>query len=83
MRQSFSTIFVAIVVTSFCGISHAASDNPPTSLPLKDYNGWNLPFALNMTVAPASSETMEFPTDSYLMGCNPTAFFSIIFLESS
>ena len=53
------------------------------SVPLINYNKWNLPFARNFTIeSNDDSSTVDFPTGTYIMNLNPAAFFSVIFLDS-
>ena len=49
---------------------------------LQNYNGWDLPFAKDIKISPKDAEA-NFPTSKYLLGLNPAAFFSIIFVDTS
>jgi hypothetical protein len=51
------------------------------SVPLINYNKWNLPLARNFTLEDPTTGT-DFPKGSYVLGLNPSAFFSVIFLDS-
>ena len=49
-------------------------------IPLNNYNGWNLPFAYNVNIS--SADDKVFPIGQYLLEFDPTATFSVIFIET-
>ena len=49
-------------------------------IPLDNYNGWNLPFAQSVNISSANDEV--FPIGKYLLEFDPTAAFSVIFIET-
>ena len=52
---------------------------------LLDYNEWNLPFtfSLNMQAADADSSTSNFPKANYLLSTQPSAVFSVVFVDTN
>lgn len=60
-----------------------ASLNSTVTMPLENYNDWNLPFAMTFSVASTSTSQNNFPTDKYLLEMDPGAIFSIIFVDTT
>ena len=50
---------------------------------LETYNGWDLPFAKFFQIAAKDPTQATFPSDNYLLAMNPSAFFSVIFVDTS
>ena len=49
---------------------------------MENYNDWNLPFAFTFIVED-SELTGNFPTNTYQLEADPSAYFSIIFVDTS
>ena len=47
-----------------------------------NYNGWNIPFASNVTIEDPLGDTVISDRDYLLIPC-PQAFFSVLFVDSS
>lgn len=50
---------------------------------LEDYNGWNLPFAKTVEIKGRTGGSHEhlLGANSYLMEVDPSALFTVLFLE--
>jgi len=51
-------------------------------MPLESYNNWNLPFASTFSIEPKDS-TVKFPKGNYQLEMDPSAYFSIIFVDTT
>jgi len=52
-------------------------------MPLENYNDWNLPFSMTFSVAAVDQTSSDFPTNKYQLEMDPSAFFSIIFVDTT
>ena len=52
---------------------------------LDHYNSWNLPFAkwVELRHNDTQHPELKFPQDYYLLGLDPSAYFSVIFVPDS
>ena len=73
--------------TLFARAELAASDDDTFQFALENYNNWNLPFAKTFKISPGLEDDkvtlVPFPKDSYLLEMDPSAYFSIIFVDTS
>jgi hypothetical protein len=49
---------------------------------LENYNGWNVPFAKTVEIYNTDSVGSEFPKSQYLLSVDPSAYFTVVFVES-
>ena len=48
---------------------------------LETYNSWDLPFAKSVTINGTDSLSANLPLSNYLLSVDPSAYFSVIFVE--
>ena len=83
MRLLVPILWCASIITIHQGFASTCADvtDDSVTIPLENYNGWNLPFAHNANIKTADPEKV-FPIGQYLLEVDPTAMFSVVFIET-
>ena len=75
------TIGLPVLLSVLATISYANK----ITWQLEDYNGWNLPFAKTVEIQGRTDNLGDYPhvlaLKNYIMRVDPSAIFSILFLE--